>query len=209
MLIILSQRIDTESDYSDKVFEIYHFPSAYKNRIHEGDIFVYYQGNRYVKEQRYYYGVGTVGKITTFDEENYFASLLNVQQFKSTVSIYLPDGKYVETLGYETVRKSPTPPWQSSVRPLSQEAFDYILHKGGVTMSASSPIDILKEQMKESIRSFYLEDNVKALIEIKKISSNLIQALHLEKEPAVNDNVEKNRNDNNNGYLQSKTQDVL
>lgn len=30
MLIILSQRIDTDSDYSDEVFETYHYPSRYK-----------------------------------------------------------------------------------------------------------------------------------------------------------------------------------
>ena len=75
MLIILSQRIDTDSDYSDEVFETYHYPSRYKNQIHEGDTFVYYQGNRYVKEQRYYYGVGTIGQITTFDDENYYGYL--------------------------------------------------------------------------------------------------------------------------------------
>lgn len=88
MLIILSQRIDTDSDYSDEVFETYHYPSRYKNQIHEGDTFVYYQGNRYVKEQRYYFGVGTIGQITTFDDENYYASLINVRKFNTKVPIY-------------------------------------------------------------------------------------------------------------------------
>ena len=87
MLIILSQRIDTDSDYSDEVFETYHYPSRYKNQIHEGDTFVYYQGNRYVKEQRYYYGVGTIGQITNFDDENYYASLINVRKFNTKVPI--------------------------------------------------------------------------------------------------------------------------
>ena len=137
MLIILSQRIDTDSDYSDEVFETYHYPSRYKNQIHEGNTFVYYQGNRYVKEQRYYFGVGTIGQITSFDEENYYASLINVRKFNNTVPIYLPDGKYVEQLGYETVRKSPTPPWQSSVRPLSQQAYDYIISAAGIQQEAS------------------------------------------------------------------------
>lgn len=62
MLIILSQKIDTPSAYSDETFATYHYPAGYKNQIHEGDTFVYYQGSRYVKEQRYYFGVGTVGK---------------------------------------------------------------------------------------------------------------------------------------------------
>ena len=149
MLIILSQRIDTDSDYSDEVFETYHYPSRYKNQIHEGDTFVYYQGKRYVKEQRYYYGVGTIGQITTFDDENYYASLINVRKFNTKVPIYLPDGKYVEQLGYETVRKSPTPPWQSSVRPLSQQAYDYIISAAGIQQEAESQtsVEALKEQL--------------------------------------------------------------
>ena len=46
MLIILSQKIDTESPYSDEPFNSYHYPARYRNQIHEGDVFVYYQGNR-------------------------------------------------------------------------------------------------------------------------------------------------------------------
>ena len=80
MLIILSQKIDTDSDYSDEVFETYHYPSRYKNQIHEGDTFVYYQGNRYVKEQRYYYGVGTIGQITTLQKLCY-----TVRKIESTI----------------------------------------------------------------------------------------------------------------------------
>lgn len=72
MLIILSQKIDSASEYSDELFKTYHYPARYKNQIHEGDIFVYYQGNRYVKEQRYYFGVGRIGKISTFDGENFY-----------------------------------------------------------------------------------------------------------------------------------------
>ena len=68
MFIILSQKIDTESSYSDEIFSTYHYPSRYKNQIHEGDTFVYYQGNRYVKDQRYYFGTGTIGRISSSDE---------------------------------------------------------------------------------------------------------------------------------------------
>lgn len=46
MLIISSQKIDTESPYSDEPFNSYHYPARYRNQIHEGDVFVYYQGNR-------------------------------------------------------------------------------------------------------------------------------------------------------------------
>lgn len=123
MLIILSQKVDTSSSYADEAFTSYHYPSHYKNQIHEGDTFVYYQGNRFVRDQRYYFGVGTVWKISSPDGENYYATLFDCQKFINKVPIYLPVGKYVLKLGFETVRKSLTPPWQSSARPLSQKTF--------------------------------------------------------------------------------------
>ena len=179
MFIILSQKIDTESSYSDQVYSTYHYPSRYKNQIHEGDTFVYYQGNRYVKEQRYYFGTGTVGRISSADGENYYAELHNVSRFKKIVPIYLSGGKYVEQLGFETVRKSPTPPWQSSIRPLSEAAYNYILAYSGeqITVQMFKPVDELKENLKQKIRAFYLENRTEAIIEIRDISSQLADAL--------------------------------
>ena len=179
MFIILSQKIDTESTYSDEVFSSYHYPARYKNQIHEGDIFIYYQGNRFVKEQRYYFGTGVIGKIISTDEENYYATLENVRQFEKTVPIYLPEGRYVEQLGYEAVRKSPTPPWQSSIRPLSEEAYNYILANSGeqISVQMSKPVEELKEELKQHIRAFYLENSNEAILEIRNISSRLADVL--------------------------------
>ena len=178
MFIILSQKIDTESSYSDEVFSSYHYPSRYKNQIHEGDTFVYYQGSRYVKEQRYYFGTGIVGRITSDDGENYYAELCSVARFKKKVPIYLPENKYLEQLGYETVRKSPTPPWQSSIGPLSEEAYQYILaNAGGLISIQTTSVDTLKDELKQFIRSFYLENNTDAILKIKEISTQIADAV--------------------------------
>lgn len=90
MLVILSQKVDSESSYADELFNSYHYPAKYKNQLHKGDIFIYYQGNRYDKSQRYYFGVGSVGEIQTTDGENYYAKLLDCQQFERKVPILLP-----------------------------------------------------------------------------------------------------------------------
>lgn len=175
MLVILSQKIDSESIYSDELFNSYHYPAKYKNQLHKGDTFIYYQGNRYDKNQRYYFGVGTVGEILTSDGENYYAKLIDCQQFTKKVPIYLPDGGYIEQLGYETIRKSQTPPWQSSIRPLSQEAFDYILNIAGVqqipdTLPPES-LDSLKEQLKNAVRSYYVDGDQSSIHKIESIAS--------------------------------------
>ncbi len=44
MLIVLSQHIDSESDYEDIPFSLYHFPKRYRNQIHPRNCFIYYQG---------------------------------------------------------------------------------------------------------------------------------------------------------------------
>ncbi len=184
MLVILSQKVDTESSYADELFNSYHYPAKYRNLLHKGDVFIYYQGNRYDKSQRYYFGVGTVGEILTTDGENYYAKLLDCQQFEKKVPIYLPDGGYIEQLGFDSVRKSVNPPWQSSIRPLSQEAFDYILNAAGVqsapaTTTADS-VDDLKEQLKQSVRDFFVKKDVSAIYRIESISTAIGRAVSVE-----------------------------
>ncbi len=187
MIIILSQKIDTESEYSDSVYEMYNYPARYKNQIHEGDTFIYYQGNRSVREQRYYFGVGQVGKIRTFDGENYFADLLFTKKFTNVVPIYLPDGRYIEELGYETVRNSQRPPWQSSIRPLSQSAYSYILKKAGalVTPKGIETVEKLKEDLKEAVRAFYRNNEENAIVNIVSIGRSIMKKLNLEESNAV------------------------
>lgn len=177
MLVVLSQKVDGESPYADELFNSYHYPAKYRNQLHKGDVFIYYQGNRFDKSQRYYFGVGKVGEILTADGENYYAKLLDCQQFERKVPIYLPDGGYIEQLGYNTVRKSINPPWQSSVRPLSKEAFDYILDTAGVQSTQNTPavasVDELKEQLKQSVRDFFVEKNASAIQRIESLSAEI------------------------------------
>lgn len=180
MYVILSQRIDFESSYSDELFNSYHYPAKYKNQLQKGDTFVYYQGNRYDESQRYYFGVGTVGEIVTSDGENYYAKLLDCRQFEKKVPIYLPDGGYVEQLGYETVRKSILPPWQSSVRPLSQEAYDYILNSAGIQTAPDAAdteaIDQLNDKLKTAVRDYYIGGDPSAIHRIERIASSIGKA---------------------------------
>lgn len=181
MLLILSQKLDSESIYEDKLFTSYHYPAHYKNQLHEGDTFIYYQGNRFDKSKRYYFGIGTIGEIHTTDGENYYAKLLDCQKFEKEVPIYLPDGGYIEQLGYDTVRNKSTPPWQSSVRPFSQEAFEYILKTAGIqltpTDTAAVSVDELKEKLKQSIREFFVENDLLAIHRIESISATIGRAI--------------------------------
>lgn len=180
MLIVLSQKIDTESTYSDDLYKTYHYPKRYRNQIHKGDTFVYYQGNRYDKSQRYYFGMGKIGKITCEDEENYYADLLDCQKFEKKVPIYLPDGGYIESLGYETVRNSINPPWQSSIRPISRKALGYIKRNAGEIQPFES-VDRLKDELKRSVQAFYVGGKEESALDILDIAQRLCRALGLKR----------------------------
>lgn len=134
MKIVLSQRIDIESDYDDVPFSTYHFPKRYRNQIHPGDRFIYYQGNRFKKEHRYYFGCGVIGAVEPDTSgENYYAEILEGRRFSKGVPIYLPnDNGFIESLGFQDVRNRPNPSWQNSIRKISDEAFKTILNFAGI-----------------------------------------------------------------------------
>ena len=181
MLIVLSQKIDVKSAYSDELFNSYHYPARYRNQIHKGDTFIYYQGNRYAKEQRYYFGVGTIGEILSTDGENYYAKLVNCQRFEHNVSIYLPDGGYIEQLGYQSIRNSINPPWQSSIRPLSQDAFDYILNAAGIQRNPQGvqSVEDLNDKLKASIREYLVGAYPSAIHRIESIAAAISRTTNI------------------------------
>ena len=184
MYVILSQKVDTESSYSDKLFNVYHYPARYKNQLHEGDIFVYYQGNRCDKSQRYYFGVGIIEKISMEDVENYYATLKDCQIFPVKVPIYLPDGGYAEQLGYQTVRKSLIPPWQTSVRPLAEEAFNYIIAQAGISFVTEENKDTvakLNSDLKAAIRAYFVDRQNNEIAHIAEIANDICGQLHISK----------------------------
>ena len=188
MLVVLSQRIDIESEYADELFKTYHYPPRYRNQLHEGDIFVYYQGNRYDRKQRYYFGTGVIAQISAANEENYYATLDNCRRFSQKVPIYLPDGGYIEQLGYQEIRKSTNPPWQSSIRPLSKQAYSYILSHAGILENIidASSVENMKEDLKKSIRNFFIEKDNAAILAIGKTAVAISNALNLADSEAPN-----------------------
>ena len=93
--------------------------------------------------------------------------------------IHLPGGGYVEQLGYQSVRKSPNPPWQNSVRPLSQEAYNYILNSSGIVPAHMSEtaetVDELKEKLKSAVKAFYVDQDLSAIQRIEQLSAKIGQ----------------------------------
>ncbi|MEO2033880.1 MAG: hypothetical protein ABGZ35_17520, partial [Planctomycetaceae bacterium] len=147
MPIILSQRIDVESEYEDVPFARYHFPKRYIRQLKSGDRFVYYQGDRQRRDRRYYYGCGVVGNITPDVEGSaFFAEILDGCRFPQNVPIYDGEGGFVESLGFAEIRNSENPPWQQSIRKLSEAAYESILTAALVPANSGSLSQIIESQ---------------------------------------------------------------
>ncbi len=138
MAIVLSQRIDTKSEYEDVPFDIYHFPRQYRSQIDSGDRFIYYQGDRWKKEYRYYFGCGVVGNVYPATDKMFYADLLDGRPFIKRVPIYMPEGGFYESIDYMDIRTKPDPPWRSSIRPISDGAFSSILEAAGIDVSSGA-----------------------------------------------------------------------
>lgn len=148
MKIILAQRIDFQSNYDDVPFVTYHYPKRYRHQIRSGDRFIYYQGDRYKKDNRYYFGCGVIGAIETgATDESYYAEILEGYRFPKNVSIYsnLGDG-FIESLGYDQVRKKPNPSWQSSIRKISDTAFSEILNLASISPNIGDSVSLLETE---------------------------------------------------------------
>ena len=166
MYIVLSQKMKN-SGYEDELFKTYHYPKKYKNNIHEGDIFVYQQGDRANPLKRFYYGTGRVGKITGNDVSGYYAELLDCREFDSVLPIKLPDVGYIETLGNEK-----QPAWQWSIRKLTDEAYKYIIDHAGM-----KPEIIPEEPDGNQVYDYGVRDSQNRLVKVRKRDSNVSVAV--------------------------------
>ena len=148
MKIVLSQRVDIESDYDDVPFSSYHFPKRYRTQIRPGDRFIYYQGNRSKKEHRYYFGCGVIGAVEPAEVgDHFYAEILEGRKFPKVVPIYQPDGGgFLESIGFDQVRNKPTPSWQNSIRKISDDAFSAILDLADVEDDAGRDTSLLESE---------------------------------------------------------------
>ena len=175
MYIVLSQKIDMESSYKDQPFVSYHYPARYRNAIHVGDYFIYSQGNRYDKSQRYYFGAGVVGSILKEDDDNYYTALLHCVKFAAKVPIVMDNGKYIEQLGFEEKRNSP--PWQSAIRAISKEAYDYILaYANGLIPMPEETSETLENHLKNAVREYFVLHDQSAIIRVVAWAAKVAEA---------------------------------
>ena len=187
--IVLSQKIDTESAYSDELFRLYHFPAKYAKQIREGDVYIYYQGDRYHRERRYYYGTGKVRKIISSDNESWYAELSEGKKFEIKVPIYLDNGDYVEQLGYIGNRKMPS--FQTSIRRISKQTYEYIITYAGKLTPVSSgrtengiySEEELDQKLMDSVSKYFLSRGTESLDEIISIAVALKDHFHDKNRP--------------------------
>ncbi|MEK3923109.1 HNH endonuclease [Paenibacillus sp. FSL K6-2393] len=132
MPLILSQRINFDSNYQDIPFKVYHYPKKYRNKIKSGDIFIYHQGDKKNPTNRFYYGYGVVGQISSMDGENYFAEIIGGTPFPYKVPLKYETSQYYENFG-DGYNERKKPDWQNAIRFISHDAFNLIIEAAHVS----------------------------------------------------------------------------
>ncbi len=135
MYIVLAQRLEANSGYLDQLFKIYHYPSKYKNQIHEGDFFIYYQYDLKNSGTRCYFGSGEIGAIEQGNDNTYYANLTNCNEFNYKVPVYLEEIGYVEKYTPTPQETLVTPAWRNSIRVITEDAYNFIIQKGTLNLS--------------------------------------------------------------------------
>ena len=152
----------------------------YKLLIHPGDIYISCVVNRSNKSECYYEGIGTVGEILSTDDVMFYAKIENYRRFENRVSLALPDGKFVEHLGRENTSLNPFTS-SRTVRLLKNDAYDYILAAGGRQFPTAYPsisdCTKLEDQLKNSIRAYFVGQTAASVFHIEQLSRNLGKAI--------------------------------
>lgn len=131
MYIIITE--NDESQWDDQTGLLYNFPSKYINLLKPGAKAIYYKGklkNTAYKTKRlatepHYFGICTIGEIfpdTSTKKNEYFAQILDYQEFKDPVIFKVGD-KYLESI--PTNRKSNY--WRDGGRELTKSNYQKII----------------------------------------------------------------------------------
>lgn len=115
--------------------EQYHFPNQYKNRIQEGEQFIYYRGVRRAGNTRAvpeYFGFGRVGK-KWIDTESLGDGETSRPEWFCEILDYIPFINPVPfRINNQLFENIPQNLWSVGVRVITQEVFDRILAAAGI-----------------------------------------------------------------------------
>jgi len=144
MPLILTQNEVNVSDahnWQDDEGVQYHYPTKYRNKVLEGERFIYYRGVNRLKGKRgdaHYFGTGRIGSITpdpdperqTGVKKAWFCQVENYERFPSDVPAKV-DGILRE--------QGPSNQFRDGVRVIDNETFDSILEASGLAQGYAAP----------------------------------------------------------------------
>ena len=179
MIIILSQKIDTESAYTgDEVFRTYHYPEGIGTRFIRGMYLFIIRGIDMTNRNDITFGTGWIGNIKTEDEDNYYAELLNVVRFEKKVPIYLPDGGMWNNWAMIPLEK-----YQSTLAVFGQTFIGTGLFLYFTTFRKSRNDRRLQCKAKKAIQSYYISNDKEAILRILEIAKQLATLYNLTENP--------------------------
>lgn len=143
MCLVLAMNEASEADitYEDLPFVSYEYPTRYRNRIREGERFVYYRGRRRAgggRQPQVYLGTGVIGGIRpSRNPGRLICEVLDGDRFAELVPFKDEQGNHLEPGG------SRSGYFQQGVRKIPEEVFTAIIARGA---AAGSPTGSLSPE---------------------------------------------------------------
>ena len=128
-------------DWDDIEGVRYHYPTKYRNKINEGDRFIYYQGTNRVGGKRApaeYFGTGTIGKIwqdpsperQSGNKKAWYCAIEVYERFRQPVPAKIDN---------QNIEQGAANLFRDGVRVPDQDTFDRILNLANISMDQGEP----------------------------------------------------------------------
>ena len=163
-----------------KEVPVFEFTFKSQSLVKEGDIAVFCFWNKKDESAACYGGIGKVSEILSLNNRRFYIKVQDYRYFEHNVSVTLPDGRYVEQLGDQTIADIRLFNKAYQVRTISQKALDYIINVGGIQHlpEKENPEDIefFESELRDAVRSYYVDKEKTAMYLIERLAASIGRA---------------------------------
>lgn len=163
-----------------KEVPVFEFTFKSQPLVKEGDIAVFCFWNKKDESAACYGGIGKVSEILSLNNRRFYVKVQDYRYFEDNVSVTLPDGRYVEQLGNQTITDNQLSNKAHQIRTISQKALDYIINVGGIQRlpekENTEDIEFLDSELRDAVRSYYVDKEKTAIYLIERLAASIGRA---------------------------------
>lgn len=169
-----------QPDIKKQEVPVFEFTPKSQSLIKEGDTVVFSFWNKKDESTACYGGIGKISEILSLNNRRFYVKVQDYRFFEHTVSVTLPDGRYVEQLGDHTFTEVQFSGKAYQIRTISQNALDSIINTGGTQhlpkKESTEDIAFFEAELRDAVRSYYVDKEKAAVYLIERLAASIGRA---------------------------------